>query len=59
MWQRYSCLPISRLLSFAATPVAAAHRLLGEAITAGARLGVGISERWHIVTLAGFSWRSD
>ena len=49
MWQRYSSLPISRLLSFEAIPVAAAHRLLG----------VGISERWKIVTLAGFSWRSD
>ncbi|HEU4474017.1 MAG TPA: hypothetical protein VFR72_04215 [Gemmatimonadales bacterium] len=79
MWQRFSSLPISCVLSLAAIPAAAqveitihgglhagvgaaqygreqqpsrpsrsSNRLLGEATTAGARLGVAISERWQI-----------
>jgi hypothetical protein len=90
MWQRFSSLPISCLLSLAAVPAAAqveitihgglhtgvdaarhareeppsrtprnSDRLLGEATTAGARLGVVISERWQLEGGAAWSRSSN
>ena len=84
MWHRYSSLPLSLLLSLAATSAAAQveltvhgglhlgargtggyaleqparpaapSRALGEATTAGARLGLGLSERWQLD--GGIAW---
>jgi hypothetical protein len=90
MWQRFSSLPMSCLLSLAAIPAAAqveitihgglhadgagavhhareqqavqprgSARLPGEATTAGARLGVTISERWQLEGGAAWSRNSS